>query len=52
MKMLNVSTLKELEMSKFLRQKYIFDQASLKDPYLWTFEKKIIFILFYIKELM
>lgn len=28
---------KELESAKALRQKYIFDQAGLQDPYLWTF---------------
>lgn len=30
----------ELEAAKTLRQKYIFDQAGIKDPYLWTFESQ------------
>ncbi len=38
----------ELEAAKTLRQKYIFDQAELKDPYLWTFgnEDHIHFVLY------
>lgn len=38
----------ELEAAKTLRQKYIFDQAGLKDPYLWTFESQdhIHFVLY------
>lgn len=38
----------ELEAAKNLRQKYIFDQADLKDPYLWTFESQnhIHFVLY------
>lgn len=30
----------ELEAAKTLRQKYIFDKAGIKDPYLWTFESE------------
>ncbi len=48
LRMLSIYTDKEIDKAKFLRQKYIFDQASFKDPYLWTFEKKdhIHFVLY------
>lgn len=37
-RMVGLYTNKELEVTKNLRQKYIFDPLKLKDPYLWTFE--------------
>lgn len=40
LRIVQAHTLKELETSKALRQKYIFDQAGLKDPYLWTFDSQ------------
>lgn len=48
LRMLSIYTAKEIDKAKFLRQKYIFDQTGLKDPYLWTFKAKdhIHFVLY------
>jgi GNAT superfamily N-acetyltransferase len=35
-----IETPEELQAAKILRQKYIFDQAKIQDPYLWTFDSK------------
>ena len=48
LRMVRCTHYKELEKAKNLRQKYIFDQAGLQDPYLWTFESEdhIHFVLY------
>lgn len=40
LRIVQAHTFKEIKEAKALRQKYIFNQTGLQDPYLWTFESQ------------